>query len=235
MICVPLIIVIPDFEEEAENTKLFLRKNYLTSLIEQGGAPIVVPYSFENIGFYMQYAHGLMIIGGRFTIDPELFNQSLQCNLPIKSERTQLEWAYCQEALQRNMPILGICGGMQLINVVLGGSLLQNLSQIPDVISHNVSESNAHSIKIFPDTHLSQCFQCATLDVNSSHQQGVDRLGHEIRISALAPDGVVEGIEHIYHPFCVGVQWHPEYFDQNKSLFSGFIQACKIFQKKIEK
>ena len=232
MISVPLIIVIPDIQEKGEKTTVFLRHNYLTALLEQGGAPVIVPYSLENVPFYIQHAHGLMITGGDFTIDPELFNQPIQCTLPIKSERTQLEWAYCQEALQRKMPILGICGGMQLINVVLGGSLLQDLSQVPGVIPHNVQDTTTgHSVQILSQTHLAHCMQCTILNVNSSHKQSVDRLGHEIRINALAPDGIVEGIEHIHHPFCVGVQWHPEYQHQNQGLFSAFIQACRVFQR----
>ncbi|ETZ05056.1 MULTISPECIES: gamma-glutamyl-gamma-aminobutyrate hydrolase family protein [Holospora] len=231
MICVPLIVVIPDAQEDDDNSKYFLRKNYLTALEKQGGAPVIVPYSIKNVGFYMQFAHGVMIAGGKFTIDPEFFNQRMQCNLPINSKRTQVEWAYCQEALQRKMPILGICGGMQLINVVLGGSLIQDLSRIPNVSNHNVSKNNVHSVQILPDTYLSQYLKCSDLDVNSSHCQSVDRLGHEVRINALSPDGVIEGIEHTQHPFCLGVQWHPEYFHQNQNLFSEFVQACRMFRK----
>ncbi|ETZ06897.1 putative glutamine amidotransferase [Holospora obtusa F1] len=230
MISVPLILVIPDLEKNGNQEKYFIGKNYLSAISKHGGAPIVVPYTMENVEFYMQLAHGIMITGGSFTIDPELFNQSMNCDLPIKHERTQVEWAYCQEALERKMPILGICGGMQLMNIVFGGTLIQDLSKIPGVFNHNVSDDNAHSVQIVSNTYLAQHLKCTTLEVNSSHRQGVDRLGNNIRISALSSDGIIEGIEHTYHPFCLGVQWHPEYDQQDQEIFSAFIQACRIFQ-----
>lgn len=227
----PLILVLPDIQESNENSMLFLRRNYTTAIIAQGGAPFIVPYNLDLLSIYMDIAQGLLITGGGFTIDPELFNQPMRCTLPLKPERTQLEWSYCQAALDRKMPILGICGGMQLINVVLGGSLIQDLSQTENTIPHQVpGVQDAHTIRILPDTLLSRHIQQETLSINSSHQQSVDRLGQDVHMNALASDGVVEGIEYVQHPFCIGVQWHPEYSDQDHSVLAAFVKACGEFQ-----
>lgn len=226
----PLILVIPDINTGDQEPVLCLRKNYTTALIQHGALPCIVPYAVELIPQYMDMAQGLCIIGGGFTIDPELFNQQLRCALPLKPERTQLEWAYCQEALHRNMPILGICGGMQLINVLLGGSLIQDLSQISDVLPHSVSNTpHAHSVRILQDTQLARYLPDEMITVNSSHQQSVDRLGQGVHMNALAPDGVVEGIEYPQHPFCIGVQWHPEYAHQDQRLVHAFVSACAAY------
>lgn len=226
----PLILVLPDISTDDAETRLYLRKNYTTALIQHGAAPFIVPYAHTLIPQYMDMAQGVCIIGGEFSIDPELFNQELQCPLPLKPERTQLEWAYCQEALHRKMPILGICGGMQLLNVVLGGSLIQDLSQVLDVLPHSIpGVAQAHSVRVFQGTQLAHAISDEMIMVNSSHQQSVDRLGHGVQMNALAPDGVVEGIEYADHPFCVGVQWHPEYEHQDQRLVKAFVAACAAY------
>ena len=227
----PLILVIPDISNDDQpEPLLYLRKNYTTALIDQGGAPLIVPYTNKLLDQYMDIAHGLYIIGGGFTIDPQLFNQEMRCSMPIKSERTQLEWAYCEAALARKMPILGICGGMQLINVVLGGDLIQDLSQRPNTLSHNVSgEPEAHAVRIVNGTQLAQYILEENISVNSSHQQSVDRLGRNVYVNAVAPDGVIEGIEYPAHPFCIGVQWHPEYTHQDQRVIRAFVGACTAY------
>jgi putative glutamine amidotransferase len=243
----PRILVIPDWEKQSQERDnqddiFFLRRNYLQALETAGAMPFVVGYDLANVHPYLDMAQGLMIIGGGFTIDPELFNQPMRSQLPLKPERTKVEWAYCQEALRRKMPILGICGGMQLINVVLGGELIQHLPDHPDVLDHSAGHELAHEVRLVPTSALFGLLGGPlNFYINSSHKQAVGRLGRGLQVNALAEDGVIEGLELMAPEdstpgmFCMGVQWHPEYLHtpQDRGLFDAFVTACNAFAKKI--
>ncbi len=141
--------------------------------------------------------------------------------------RDAMEIPLCREALTRRMPILAICRGMQILSCVLGGKLYQDLvSQYGTQLSHpryDVAGDPVHEVEVKQDTLLSSIVGTNHLDVNSRHHQGVKTLGKNLRISATAPDGLIEGIELPDHPFVLGVQWHPEslsdrYPDHQKRL-----------------
>jgi putative glutamine amidotransferase len=152
----------------------------------------------------------------------------------IKDIRTQFEYGMVRGALAKNIPILGICGGQQLLNVVLGGTLIQH---IPDhfttsTIAHeqpNPRHEIGHSVNIIEHTLLSHIIQHPTIHVNSAHHQAVGKIAEGAVINAIAPDGVVEGIEYPAHPFCLGVQWHPEFFvtPADSAIYAAFIAACQ--------
>lgn len=227
------IAVLPDCLDDP--CRYVLRENYLTALSQQGALPIVVPYDIDHLASYLDACGGLMIIGGGFTIDPRLFGQEKQTPMTLKPRRTEAELAFFHGAYKRHMPILGICGGAQLINVALGGSLIQHLPTThPQALNHLVEHpaQPAHDIELVPNTLLSHILEGASrFGVNSSHLQAVDRLGHNLRINAIAPDGIIEGIESTEHPFCMGLQWHPEYqihsFDSR--LFQGFVHRAVLY------
>lgn len=211
-----------------------LRENYAGSVAEMGGIPLALPHQPELVEQYLGLIDGLIITGGAFDVPPAMYGADLLSDtVVIKDTRTRFETAITLGAIKQNMPILGICGGQQLLNVVLGGTLIQH---IPDVIQSDVAHEQpnprheiGHAAHIIANTQLSDIIRSTDILVNSAHHQAVDKAGNGVVINALAPDGVIEGIEYPAHPFCIGVQWHPEFLITNadRALYSAFIDACK--------
>lgn len=212
-----------------------LRQNYASSIIDAGGLPVALPHvPLELVDAYLDQLDGIVVTGGAFDIDPTLYGaDERHATVALKAERTAFEWAVTQGALARDLPILGICGGQQLLHVVLGGTLIQHIpDHIDNALLHeqpNPRDEPGHSVAVVPGTRLHGLVGAAELEVNSAHHQAADRLGDGVVVSALAPDGVIEGIEHAGYRFCIGVQWHPEFFisDGDRRLLSGFVEACR--------
>jgi putative glutamine amidotransferase len=150
-----------------------------------------------------------------------------------KDRRTAFELAITRGALAGDMPVLGICGGQQLLNVVLGGTLIQHIpDEIRDALAHeqpNPRDESGHDISVTPGTLLYKITGTSTMSVNSAHHQAVRTIGKGIVVDAVAPDGVIEGIEAPGKRFCLGVQWHPEFsIDPGDSkIFDAFIDAAR--------
>ena len=128
--------------------------------------------------------------------------------------------------------MLGICGGQQILNVVLGGTLIQHIPDyVPSCLNHKQTQSRhqpSHTITIAEGTLLKKILGEEIIEVNSRHHQAVEKTGSRIKINAYAPDGVIEGIEVSNQRFCLGVQWHPEYLytTHDRNLFKAFIAEC---------
>jgi putative glutamine amidotransferase len=155
----------------------------------------------------------------------------------MSEDRARLELGLSKLAFEHQVPTLGICGGMQSMNVALGGTLIQDIpAQIASKIQHRQkrsAEHTAHEIHIKPNTLLRRIIKKSSISVNSSHHQSVKAIPRSLHISAMAPDGVIEAIESLRHPFWLGVQWHPEFLYrtdllQNR-LFSAFIKAARQY------
>ena len=212
-----------------------LRQNYAGSLVAAGGLPVALPHvPLELVDAYLDQLDGVVVTGGAFDIDPALYGaDERHATVALKAERTAFEWAVTQGALARDLPILGICGGQQLLHVVLGGTLIQHIpDRIDNALLHeqpNPRDEPGHSVEVVPGTRLHALVGTAALEVNSAHHQAADRLGDGVVVSALAPDGVIEGIEHAGYRFCIGVQWHPEFCisDGDRRLLQGFVEACR--------
>ncbi|WP_419731026.1 gamma-glutamyl-gamma-aminobutyrate hydrolase family protein [Lichenicola sp.] len=192
-----------------------LRENYMTSLIEAGGLPVALPHSAELAADLLDMIDALVITGGAFDVDPSLYGDSEQHETVLmKRSRTDAELALLHGALERDMPILGICGGEQLLAVALGGSLIQHIpDSIESALAHeqpNPRHEPGHPIRIEPGTLLARIVGTGEMQVNSSHHQAVRDAGRG-RVNAMAEDGVIEGIEDPTRRFCLGVQWHPEF------------------------
>ena len=242
----PLIGVTPDFQESGEYSKFpwyALRKNYADVLSEAGGLPIVVPYHNPSIRSYLENLDGVLITGGDCDVPPSFYGQDTQHpSVKIKHNRTSFELALVHEALILEMPILGICGGAQVINVALGGTLFQHIPDaIPNVLAHEQKKlptEAGHVVEIEPKTRLFESVGVREFPVNTSHHQSIDRVGGGAIINARASDGVIEGIELVNHPFCVGVQWHPEFIvsEFDRKIFASFVASCIKYgqQKKAE-
>jgi len=158
---------------------------------------------------------GLLLSGGS-DIEPNFYGHSDQGSRSPDRERDEMELALAQEVLRSGMPVLAICRGMQLLNVRLGGTLVQDIGE-----GHTHVE---HPVRIVEGSRLHSIFG-PQATVNSRHHQALDRLGEGLVITATAPDGIVEGVERAGEPFVVGVQWHPEDLQAPRVLFESFADA----------
>jgi len=242
----PVIGVTPDFN--AGNRKdmggkeptYFLRARYLQAIQEAGGVPLVLPLVSGRTQqtFLLQRLDGLLVTGSGSDLAPHLYGESQQYPFQqMSEERACLELGLSKLAFEHEVPTLGICGGMQSMNVALGGTLIQDITaQISSKIQHRQkrsAEHMAHLIQIEPKTLLRRIIKKSSIPVNSSHHQSVKSIPPSFHISAVAPDGVIEAIESSRHPFWLGVQWHPEFLYrkdllQNR-LFLAFIKAARQY------
>ncbi len=211
-----------------------LRQNYADAIAAAGGLPVALPHDAGLTGDYFDHIAALVVTGGAFDVDPSLYgDDGRHATVTLKENRTQAELALTRGALARNMPVLGICGGQQLLAVALGGTLIQH---IPDLVANaleheqpNPRHESGHSIAIVPDTLLHRITGSTEMRVNSAHHQAVRDPGPYVIVNALAPDGVIEGVEDPRHLFCLGVQWHPEFSIDpgDRLIFDALIAACR--------
>jgi putative glutamine amidotransferase len=167
-------------------------------------------------------------------VDPALYGAGeAHPTVSLKEERTQAELALLRQALARNMPVLGICGGQQLMAVALGGTLIQHIpDSVPGCLEHEQQRPHgepAHAVTIAPESLLRRIVGRGRMQVNSSHHQAVATPGPCAVVNARADDGVIEGIEDARYRFCLGVQWHPE-FDTDPAdrlIFEALIAAAR--------
>ncbi len=210
-----------------------VRQNYCASVDRAGGLPMLLPHATGRASAYLDAIDGLIVTGGHFDVDPALFGaEDRHDTVKLKAARTDFEFAITRGALERDMPVLGICGGQQLLHVVLGGTLIQHIpDEVPGALAHeqpNPRTEPGHTVRIEPGTLLHGIVESDELDVNSAHHQAVKDAPAGVVVNAVAPDGVIEGIEAPDHGFCLGVQWHPEY-DVNPGdgrIFKAFVAAC---------
>lgn len=233
----PRIGITLDYEEAQTYSKkpwYALRENYCSAVSRLGALPLPLPHEVDKINEYLDLIDGLIITGGAFDVPPELYGQSEKHDtVIIKGRRTTFEFALTRGAIEREIPVLGICGGEQLLNVVLGGTLIQHIpDSIKNAMEHeqkNPRDEPGHSVKIAGGTLLRRIVGKEQMNVNSAHHQAIANPAPDTIINATAPDGVIEGIELPSHPFCLGVQWHPEYQvdEGDGKIFAAFVEACR--------
>lgn len=192
-----------------------LKRTYVDAVLGAGGLPILVPFlTEEQDDDYLGLIEGLVLSGGGFDVPPALYGEKPRpvCG-PLIPERTETELRLVRSALARRVPVLGVCGGMQLLNVALGGSLFQDLHADAGIEGHQQpppKDVPSHDVEVAAGTRLAMLVGAGRLRVNSTHHQAVKSVAPDLVVSARAMDGVVEGIELPGHPFAIGVQWHPE-------------------------
>lgn len=194
-----------------------LNSAYVKALEIAGLVPVIVPplASEDSVRVILSRVDGVLLTGGE-DVDPSLYGQPRieQCG-PSNPARDATEIALVQAAREMNKPLLAICRGPQLLNVALGGTLFQDIpSQVENALDHNEKDersSRVHPVEIEAGSKLADALQATRLSVNSLHHQSVRDVAPGLRVTATAPDGVVEGLESPDDDWWVlAVQWHPE-------------------------
>lgn len=218
-----------------EELKTFPRALYVESVKKAEGQPILLPpiTTTEEAQEILCLVDGLLLTGGG-DISPlflgELPKRGIGECIP---ERDLSEILFAQVALKEDLPILGICRGIQVLAVAAGGTIYQDLpSECPESIEHKQRaprEFAWHEVHL-NESYLGRLIEEKTIRVNSIHHQAVSVLPEGFMANAVAPDGIIEGIEKLGAKFCLGVQWHPEAMDKEKNsqrLFQGFVKVAQ--------
>ena len=214
-----------------------VRQDYVRSVEQSGAVPVgLPPVSPDDVPAVLDRLDGILLSGG-VDVDPSLYGQEPHPRLGrVNRRRDDFELALVREALRRDVPILAICRGHQLLNVATGGTLVQDIaSLVQGHADHDVKGPRwrrAHRVDVSAPSRLREILGQDALPVNSIHHQAVDRVGDGLVVSARCPeDGIVEGLERPASRFVVAVQWHPESFwnraDSFQRLFDAHAEACR--------
>jgi putative glutamine amidotransferase len=210
---------------------------YANSISSAGGLPILIPLNLpdDDLDLLLQRLDGILFTGGG-DIDPTHYGNQPHSQVEgIDAERDHVEINLALTVMRIGKPFLGICRGIQVINVALGGSLYEDLvEQFPGSVQHDnhalPRNYLAHSVKVQPDSPLANILGGNQTKVNSLHHQGVRVLAPELSVIASAPDGLIEAVELLGHPFGWAVQWHPEELQElepMRRLFKELVLACQ--------
>jgi putative glutamine amidotransferase len=215
--------------------------SYIQAVVDAGGAPFLIPLEAGAgvLRLLFRQADGILLAGGG-DIDPRLYGEPAHPSLAeVQPARDALEITLAGWALDENKPLLGICRGIQVMNVAAGGSLYQDIAaQCPAARRHHYFSDDgyrrdylAHPVSILPGSRLEAALGADSLAVNSLHHQALKEVPAPYHVVGRADDGVIEGIEAPGHPFAVGVQWHPEELVAGqpaaRRLFQAFVRACR--------
>ena len=234
----PLIGLTTDREVSNRQTRLLnVPEEYSQAVIRAGGAPILIPIGFRKADLpeLINRLDGVILIGGG-DIGLEHFNGQPHPRVGgVEPDRDDLELTLVRLMVEADRPLLGICRGLQVMNVALGGTLFTDISaQKEHALCHDWYPGHprnylAHSVEISPHSRLHKITAGSSLEVNSLHHQGIDVLSPHLEAVATAPDGLVEAVELPNARFCLGVQWHPEWLwtsPANQAIFQALIQAA---------
>ena len=239
----PLIGIV-SCQKELESYKIqSVNEFYLQAIKSVGGIPVILPAGASNneVARLLSVIEGVLLPGSHSNVSPEHYGATH--HEPYKDEgRDELSFTIIRQCIEQQIPIMGICRGFQEMNVALGGTLHPAVHEIAGHLDHRESDNPDFSVKYAPvhAVHVSQggVFQQwlgdqQSIQVNSLHGQGVRKLASDLRVEALAPDGLVEAFSMGQHPYFVGVQWHPEWHPEwqaaeqpfSRILFEHFISS----------
>lgn len=216
-------------------------RTYIEAIIHAGGVPVVLPLVDDETVVRSLYERvdAILFAGGN-DIDPALFGEKPHPTVSdVSALRDKVEMWLMRWSLEEGRPILGVCRGMELLNIARGGNLHQDIATtLPEASDHNLStaakdiEHVAHVLRLEPASRLAHIVQTTSLGTNTHHHQAINKLGDKLRAVAWAEDGVVEAIEDPSHQFIIGVQSHPESMESKavpewQHFFTAFIEATK--------
>jgi putative glutamine amidotransferase len=214
-----------------------LAEEYVEAIAACGGIPVILPpIKADTSKAIISRLDALLISGGDFDIDPALYGEAPHPALgALNPRRTEYELGLLRAALEKDMPLLAVCGGLQLLNVAQGGSLYQHLpAQHDSRINHEQKgkqAATAHTISVKPKSSLHDLLRTTEIMVNSTHHQAINRLGEGLIAVAHSADGIIEAAEYPACRFALGVQWHPEaligYQPVWKRLFERLVQKAR--------
>ncbi|MBQ9197067.1 MAG: gamma-glutamyl-gamma-aminobutyrate hydrolase family protein [Clostridia bacterium] len=230
----PIIAVTPSWDNQTK--RMMVNHDYIHAVTDAGGVPMVIPPMEDaaSLREALDRCDGLLLTGGD-DVNPACYGEEkLPCCGELTPERDHAEPILIKRALERGMPILGVCRGMQILNVTLGGALYQDIAlQYGDKLFHpcyDIPAGDAHAMNILPDTLLRRVMGADRCMVNSRHHQAVKRLAEGMRICAQAPDGLTEGMEAADGRPILCVQWHPESIQrrlaEHRELFKWLVREA---------
>jgi putative glutamine amidotransferase len=212
---------------------------YLDAVLAAGGLPIMIPLAVQGDDLRELYTRldGVILPGGG-DVEPDAYGQPPHpATNSVDADHDRAEIWLARQALEDAKPLLGICRGLQVFNVALGGTLIQDLpTQFPAAQPHYFRwpqfplDYPAHSVQVEEDTLLARLVGTPIVEVNSRHHQAVQTLAAPLAVAGRAPDGVIEAIEAPRHPFALAVQWHPENLSAQpamRALFEGFVAEAR--------
>lgn len=220
-------------------SRLAQNRSYVRAVADAGGAPILIPHlsNKDLLRRIYESLDGLLLPGGE-DVDPALYGEAAHQKLgEVDRERDETELTLTRWALAEGLPLLAICRGIQVLNVAMGGSLYQDIaSQVPGAQRHEripraCRDHLSHTMSVEAGTRLASIVGTGPLGVNSFHHQALKEVAPGLVINGRAPDGIVEAVDAVNHPFALGLQWHPEALvDKDagaRRIFSALIEASR--------
>lgn len=233
----PLIAVTSDIRDIDGNNWHATPSEYITALVDVAEVtPLLVPNIRDHVDYDALFSavHGLLITGSRSNVQPQLYQQpATDQHGPFDPDRDATTLPLIREALKRGIPVLGICRGLQEMNVALGGSLANDIQELAGKNDHRAPVSDrrderyalCHDLQVHENSCLAAIIDSSTITTNSVHRQAIDRLSDQLNAEAVAEDGTIEAVSvKNARDFALAVQWHPEYWVKSDA------PSAKIFR-----
>jgi len=232
----PVIAILMDYEAEgsfSSRPHYALRVSYFTAIERAGGVPIAIPYLPGSIDTILNMAQGIVLPGGFYPFPDHYYGDPVNPNQPTHP-RNVFEDDFTRIILERDTPVLGICAGMQVLGAVMGATLHRDVHDVYDTqtdhLNEKPAEEPAHKVIVELGTKLHDIVGLDEFDVNTAHREALNEIPESVIINARASDGIIEGIELANQRFALGVQWHPEFFQEpnnpHLALFESLISAA---------
>lgn len=234
----PTIGILLDYQHEGSfsaRPHYALRCAYFDAVWKAGGLPVALPYlDDEAAQAYLEHCDGVITPGGFYPFPARLYGREAD-DSEIVHPRFRFEETLTRAAIDADKPLLGICAGMQVMAAVMGATVYADVhAELPTEFDHlnaRPAEETAHDVEVEQGSHLGEVIGTSRLAVNTAHKEALRGGADGLKVTARAPDGVIEAVEVEGKSFCLGVQWHPEFFltdgDPNFRLFQALVAAAR--------